>query len=227
MPAYFTPAVLDPFIHEVPSIDDRKAPNGSILSIDPSGGGVYTAIGIVALYVYNDGHIKIAHAVSVSVDPRFYLYSIGSLIKAHALELYNKTGRQPRVFIESIDRVSYTGDLFRYMHPNVDFPVGEISFDESGKLARFARLWKAIAEKKIRIRNDLVVAPFGLHKKANWDEVAPLLHSWRNESASIRLIVELRTIVVGEGTYDGMDDVAMALANGVFEAFAATGETIQ
>jgi hypothetical protein len=199
--------------------DDRDPlhARSTVLSVDPSGGGTNTAIGIVGLYVYEEEYMEVAHAVSVSVDPRFYLYSIAAMIKAHAYDLHRATKQLPTVWIESIDRVSYTGKLFQHLHPEVTFSVKETNFfGPQRKQERFKTLRNVMNAKKIRIRDDLVVVPFGCLPTSDWTQATPKEPDWKsNLNTKVRLLVELRNVRVEKRD---MDDVAMALINGVWEA---------
>jgi hypothetical protein len=205
---------------------------GCILSIDPSGGGLVSAIGIVGLYVYkHEGalHYEIAHAVAVSVDIKTYLFAIADLIHAHAAALLAASNRQPVVYIESIDRVSYTGHLFNYMYPTAPFgPVREtVFFDKESKRERFDVVKGAIDEGRLRIRSDLkrFIRP---KSWANYLGVITNLSDrgdvdWQFNvrtatGENVRLLEEMERLpqLQSPKKYKQMDDVVLAMVNGIY-----------
>ena len=219
---------------QTPIQQDPKAAIGCILSVDPSGGGMVSAIGIVGLYVYADAvvvdgprHYEIAHAVAISVDPKTYLFAIGDLIHAHAL--FVATDKQPHVFIESIDRVSYTGALFKFLYQDAPFKVEETSFfGLAAKITRFGRTHTAINNNRLRIRSDLkrFIRPaswanyteiYNLDDKENGDWE----FNFQTDPETVRLLQELIRLpdIEGPKSNKKMDDVVLALVNGLFHAF--------
>jgi hypothetical protein len=206
-----------------------------ILSVDPSGGGLVSAIGIVGLYVYQrengELYYEIAHAVAVSVDIKTYLFAIADLIHAHAAALEAASKQRPVVYIESIDRVSYTGHLFMFMHPDAPFIVKEtVFFDKDSKIGRFAVVHDAINQRRLRIRSDLrrFIRP------KSWDKYGSggitNLHGkedvdWEFKKdtatdANVRLLEEMTRLppVGGPKRDKKMDDVVLAMVNGIFSA---------
>jgi hypothetical protein len=203
----------------------------SVLSIDPSGAGLVSAVGIVGAFVYVSAtgscSYEIAHAVAVSVDPKTYLTSIAELIHAHAAKLFEATGsqKQPLVFIESIDRVSYTGALFKYMYPGapfIDNVFETVFFDQYDKQLRFNETIAAMQAGRITIRTDLVrfVQPYKLAELSpNW-KATPLPALQEH----VRLLQELyrfRMPQAGGVAIKPMDDVVMAFVNCIWEASIA------
>jgi hypothetical protein len=209
-----------------------------ILSVDPSGGGLVSAIGIVGLYVYQRGngplYYEIAHAVAVSVDIKTYLFAIADLIHAHAAALYAAHGRQPVVYIESIDRVSYTGHLFKFMHPDAPFAVREtVFFDKVAKKARFEVVKNAINEGRLRIRSDLK----RFIRPKSWDNYRSGITNldgrgdvdWEFKGGTatndnVRLLEEMQRLPVLDSPKKDkqMDDVVLAMVNGIFSASDVT-----
>ena len=204
-----------------------------ILSVDPSGGGLVSAIGIIGLYLYkgDDGVLRyeIAHAVAVSVDVKTYLFAIADLIHVHAAVLHAATGQHPFVFIESIDRVSYTGHLFNFMYPRAPFgPVREtVFFTLENKKERFKVVKTAINEHRLRIRSDLkrFIRPkswanylSGITNLDGKEDVHWRFNADTATDGNVRLLEEMHRLpqLGGPKGDKQMDDVVLAMVNGIF-----------